>query len=295
MRRLLVVGGVAVLLALPTTVASGRASRASALVAYIYDGDLYVVRPDGSNGRRLTRTADFPTWSPDGRKIAFEVDHGFDTKSFIYTITASGRNKTKLLAVPGIGYGVPAWSPDGQRIAFSDYSVETFRGGGLYVVQTDGRGLHRIPRTVNGDTEPSWSPDGQLLAFSSVGANRLGSGGNGIALIGINGEHRRLITHGSHDYSPAFSPDGTKIAFSRGTAGGSESDIWVMNADGTRKHRLTDLGSFLPEYPAWAPDGRQIVFDTSTGSQSLYVMDRNGRHQQSIATTGASPDWQPHR
>jgi Tol biopolymer transport system component len=100
---------------------------------------------DGSGLRRLTRNpavdAD-PTWSPDGRRIAFESKRGgnFD----IYVMNADGSGQRRLTQ----SGGDPAWSPDGRRIAFVGDS-------GIYVMHADGSGLRSLTPNA-GDAFPGW-------------------------------------------------------------------------------------------------------------------------------------------
>ena len=292
------IGVALVILIAAAPVASGRAvsepGLGKALVVFANEGDIYTVHPDGTHMRRLTRTKvrgeALPSWSPDGRRIAFEVDSGFDTPSFVYTMSAAGTGSKRVVRVPD-GYATPAWSPDGKTIAFGAYSDTTPAAKtGIYLVGNDGRGLRRIPNTVDGDTEPNWSPDGKSLVFNANGAS-VGRGGNGIVVIGVDGRGRRNLTRGNHDYDPAFSPDGRTIAFSRGD--GTTSDVWLMRADGTGARRLTRLG--YAGNPTWSPDGRHLVFTVGSGASdsagSLSVMDADGRHQHSIGVDGGSPDW----
>ena len=78
--------------------------------------DIYVVSVDASGQRRLARDAQFPAWSPDGRKIAF-VRGVWPRPSEIYVMNADGsgqRRLTRDLAPDGF----PAWSPDGRQIAY---------------------------------------------------------------------------------------------------------------------------------------------------------------------------------
>lgn len=66
------------------------------------------------------------------------------------------------------------------------------------------------------------------------------------------------------DSTPVWSPNGQKIAYSSRKAG--SSDIWVMNADGSNKHRITFSAVWNEADPTWSPDGRWIAFSSNRGS-----------------------------
>jgi Tol biopolymer transport system component len=66
------------------------------------------------------------------------------------------------------------------------------------------------------------------------------------------------------DATPVWSPNGQKIAYSSRQAG--SSDIWVMNADGSGKHRVTFSADWWETDPTWSPDGRWIAFSSDRGS-----------------------------
>jgi len=70
----------------------------------------------------------------------------------------------------------------------------------------------------------------------------------------------RLTTNSAGDFGPSWSPDGSKIAFWSDRDG--NSDIYVMNADGSEQTRLTD-NSASDQEPAWSPDGRRVAFVSS--------------------------------
>lgn len=116
--------------------------------------NLYVVRSDGRRLRRLTHNSlSFdPSWSPDGRRIAFVKETPRDTYALgIYTMRANGTRLRRIAR----GAGSPVWSPNGKRIAYS-------RGTRIVTADPDGsrrRVVYRVPRTVDaGVGELAWQP-----------------------------------------------------------------------------------------------------------------------------------------
>ena len=127
---------------------------------------------DGSDVRQLTdASADhgLPSWSPDGRHIAFISDRGGNFG--VYVMNADGSDVRQL--TDGSANDVlPRWSSDGRRIACrSDchshsYSVAHFasdRDGNfeIYAMNADGSDLARLTDNSANDEVPSWSPDGR--------------------------------------------------------------------------------------------------------------------------------------
>ena len=119
--------------------------------------EIYVMNADGSRKRNLTRRAhdDYPTWSPDGRRIAFlratgsYRHHGYH----VYAVNADGSGLRNLgrIAATAYFYGHLVWSPDGRTIHV-----------GRYLVSTDGSGARKLPYIP---IIAVWSPDGRHIAF----------------------------------------------------------------------------------------------------------------------------------
>ena len=121
--------------------------------------NIFVMNADGKGRRNLTGDTNLtnsfnPTWSPDGKKIAFSAQHNHIYG--IYVMTAEGR-KLEMLSDGEGNNRRPAYSPDGTRIAF-----ESDREGSsnLYLMDTDGRNTVKLTRNPRGsdNRSPSWLP-----------------------------------------------------------------------------------------------------------------------------------------
>jgi Tol biopolymer transport system component len=140
----------------------------------------------------------------------------------------------------------PQYSPDGRWIVFVTFP----RTGApaLYLVRADGSHLHRLtpPRLRAGTCD--WSPDGQRIA-STTNADVPNSQ---VFTIRPNGTGIRLLTNGPNDSVwPSYSPDGRQIVFARLLNGQANSDLWVMNANGSNPHAITHTPNVIESIPDW--------------------------------------------
>lgn len=230
-------------------------------------GEIYLVRPDGSGLRRLTVTSPggsgFPDWSPDSTHLAFNSNR--DGKHQIYVTDADGREPRRLGRLEGDDFQ-PDWSPDGSRLAFvSDRDgVPT-----IYAMAADGSDVGRVTREDARDHGPRWSPDGSRIAFYSAtrgGGPMATDDESEIYVMDADGRTvRRLTWNGSGDIYPAWLPDG-RILFSSKRTGRWEA--FVMEADGSGTVRLTDT----PGDGAW---GSWLGFPSPDGAFVALMSDRD--------------------
>jgi TolB protein len=126
--------------------------------------DLIIMDIDGSNRTQLTDDGgvdDYPTWSPDGKKIAFISDRTKDVE--IYTINVDGSGVKQLTDERGEDW-MPDWSPDNKHIAFSSVRSGDWE---IYVMDADGENVKQLTSEPGEDFEPVWSPDGKMIAYAS--------------------------------------------------------------------------------------------------------------------------------
>jgi WD40 repeat protein len=199
---------------------------------------IFVVDADGSRRRQVTHgrfTAE-PAWSPDGNRIAYTSENALET------VSAAGGVPSRVARVDSEAVvGQARWSPGGRWISFVQGGTAR---AALFVVHPDGSGRRRLAPDAD---EVSWAPEADVLVYV---------GPRGIYRTGPDGPPRRLSSTG---LEPAWSPDGKRIAYVRPQLAEGVRDpttdyqVWVMNADGSRKHAVTRPfptgGS--NEVPAW--------------------------------------------
>lgn len=234
----------------PDTVSDGGGSVSAQALSS--PAGIYLANADGSGAIRLT-TGNRPSFSPDGRRIAFDRDRE------VRVIDVHGTGETVL------AHGVDAaWSPDGSRIVFAEGGDDFTTG--ISSMDADGSSVTRLVGVEDlgsaggwGLGKPAWSPDGKSIAFEHYG--------NDVEPVQIwvmdadGSDARRLTPRTGVQYAesdPAWSPDGEWIALWSWGYGlaiaqpeGGHSPLQVY-----RNFPFVSYGT----RPAWSPDGNDILF-----------------------------------
>ena len=252
--------------------------------------NIWVMNADGTNPRRLTLSQSsyvesYPSSSPDGSKLVFtRYSKG------IVVLDSSGE---KIIRSDDLNPAYPTWSYD-NKVYFTRLNQTTANAKEyLYAMNADGSGEAQVSPIYNdtstaADRHPSLSPDGTALLFST---NRTKNGGTIAKLTLATGAMSYLTYAGtllgetviSPAEHPTWSPDGSKIAFAAYPGYpdfNAKEQIYVMNADGSGKTRLTQETTANCSQPAWSPDGTRIAFQKTysgfSNNVAIWIMNADG-------------------
>jgi len=196
-----------------------------------------------------------PTWSPDRQWVAFGVGQWFFTRATgpgrIMRIKADGsmNGQAEVLTDGSINSGFPSYSPDGKKLVYRVWSATV---QGLRILDLDTHVTTVL--TTEPDNLPGWSPDGRKIVFTRKQIDPGDSNKFNYDVFTIKPDGTglaRLTTDGSNQGHAVWTWDG-RLAYSSGTYGfrdelalydnsfQPDGQNWVMNADGTNQHPITD-------------------------------------------------------
>jgi len=204
-----------------------------------------LVKPDGTGATLISDNngGAFLTWSKDGSTLAHYGEKGM-------CVTNVNSLDDKCLDIGSGDIAWFAWSPDRAELAVAgdEITIANFESGEKRVL-VEGAGYY--PYTQS----PDWSPDGKKIVYVKKGD---------IYSINIDSTNETLLVKNAHN--PIWSPDGAQIAYISGY-GSPQNNIFVMNADGKDKVKLTPNQSLYGNGAmVWSSDGKYIVYLAYVGS-----------------------------
>lgn len=265
---------------------------------------IYIVHPDGTGLRRLTREGGFagsPVWSSDSRRVLF-----YETDEVGAYLAKNASSRTELVDID-IETGVrtqftasnvtklsPQWLPEG-KLSYVVRSPDA--GEGLKIVRPD----RSIDSIINGPVRhPSWFTGGSKVVYERI-------------LKPAHTEHLESTTSLDPEFDlvlsepfPSFSPDATKLLYSQYGRQGlvtSDTSIEIMNADGSGKRTLFHEAGASAFGAVWSPAGDVIAFSLGRyfrapgyPAAQLALIKPDGSGMRTIANDGANngfPSWSP--
>ncbi|HSR34475.1 MAG TPA: hypothetical protein VLY63_28230 [Anaerolineae bacterium] len=212
-------------------------------------GSIYIMDfdPDAGAAGNLVRLTDgtnndtWPTWAPDGKRIAFQSDRGGDLDIWVINVDGSGlRNLTNN---PGRDEH-PAWSPDGTKIAFTSGRGANYE---VWVMNADGSNPVNLTNAQGRDRYPMWSPDGTKIAF-----NTKRDGDQEIYIMRADGSNQRNVTNSPHTEGLAtWSPDGTRLVLYSDRPG--DKDIFILDLGTGQWANISKSPNSDDEFCTWSP------------------------------------------
>ena len=221
----------------------------------------------------------------------------------LYLIDWDGQNRRLWMDDKTRFSTTPSWSLDGKKAAIVVFTEEDWTYT-TYILDLVTGGVTNISQFFPDEyqlTSPRWSPDGKWLVYLGYGPNTPTHD-----LFKLNLETKRLVNlTNSPEFSDgqaSWSPDSFKLAFFSTRLGPNpdnwETNLYIMDADGSNKIQLTDDHPIENVYPAWSPDGKTIAFGsygrTSPTSDDLYTIHPDGSNIERITfdeKEKASPRW----
>lgn len=257
----------------PASVPSLSAEPLSPLLAYGFDGDIFLDDSDGSNPVRIAdgRAADKwgqgvviekncgpgeyfgegPMWSPDGRYLAYRHTNCEAPQDTWWDVVIIDPKGNVVTSFPGQGWQI-SWSPDSSRVAIWVTWVETI---GVYGLDGVRQALLTVPpdlRERNGEGDPVWSPDGASLVLPNAGQ---------IFLDGSLSGRLPWFDDGLGWW--AYTSDGARVAYV------ANQSLVVASSDGSHVQEVFER---WVSHPVWSPKGDSLAFATEPGG-TLQLLD----------------------
>jgi len=250
---------------------------------------LMVADADGYNPQTVVRSREpllSPTWSPDGRKLAYVSFERGNSSIYIQEIATGAREV--VASFKGIN-GAPSFSPDGTRLALT---LSRTGNPEIYVMDLDSRRLTQLTNHWSIDTEPTWAPDGSSIYFTSD----RGGKPQIYEVPATGGEARRVTFQGQYNARASVDPKG-RIAMAQGA--GNVYRIAVLDRSiGSGENRFVSPGN-LDESPSFAPNGSMILYAArEDGRGVLYAVSADARVRQRLVLADGDvrePAWSPFR
>ena len=242
-------------------------ARNGSLMVYLYNGDLYTARPDGSDDRKvrvIARTdeqvnnqefitlkseATESVLSPDGKTLALAL------RGDIWTVSISGGDAKRLTEDHANDSDI-SWSPDSAKIV---YVSDKGNQPDIYTMDVKTKATTRLTNDAPTESNPTYSPDGKTISYARAGSQP------GIYLVSATGGDSRRLAEGNGNNNfgigitaHSWSPDSKWLAFARMDRF-ENTDIWVVPAVGGAATNVTRYPGDN-EAPQFSKDGRKLLF-----------------------------------
>jgi len=285
----------------------GRFSPDSQYISYSDKGNVYLYALDSGKTMEITKGSN-EMWCPDGKTLLFLSQQAFGPESDLCVVSVpDGKTTGDILVVkPDFSGKLISLSQTGRLLYSQEYEEES-----IYIADVDPKTgqPNRKPARLATGWQAVWSPDGKKIAYLADNALRVMSadGSNnqeiltvktvqksnfvwssdnehiymveypnnkiGIYALSLSTQEKRLVLSGGGGHLTC-SPDGKHLAFIKPDESSKYIEVFMVDVDGTNLRQLTFSQNTNRYYPAWSPDGKQIVFDSDApdGTKALMAV-----------------------
>jgi len=222
---------------------------------------LMLADSDGKNEKNLLTSSEpiiSPSWSPDGKKVAYVSFETGIAKVFIQEIS-SGKREAVLSKDTQISS--PSWSPDGKYLSITLYQDGNAE---IYILRLRDRTLTRMTKQYSIDTESSWSPKGNKILFTS---GRSGSPQiYELDLRKLNPKAKRLSFEGTYNAKASYLPKEEGIIFVHR----ADDGLFHIALKYKKENFIRILTEAkMDESPSVAPNGNMVIYGIKEGDLSM--------------------------
>jgi len=213
-----------------------------------------------------------PSWSPDGRQIAFVRDG--PQSAAIHVVSPLGGGERRVSDFRVSGAAPISWSPDSRYLAAS--GVERSDAGpsdvGIYLIPLDGGDVRRITPPRLPCDNPALSPDGRELAYVTREAGAALDVVTLDSTFSATGPPRRLVPHVTDwTWGMTWSRDGGQVIYSAQEAG--ITSLWRVHTDGGTPPERIEVAGTDASWPAIAPSADRLAFSRDLAAHVPYQFE----------------------